>query len=174
MELYLQLGHGMQGLTQELIKGWGKGTAIISPVNMAQDKIVPFSKKIRTIGGDVLFDPQMFYPKEGHLKLQAYDYWPNEGCSITSANIHADINRELLRINNDIGTSQIILPGIEMKEDTFEYNLEWVSSSAQYFAQKTDKQLLATLCLYPETIRNSASIDVQVPVRYPHQYNRCL
>lgn len=160
MELYLQLGHGMQGLTQELIKGWGKGTAIISPVNMAQDKIVPFSKKIRTIGGDVLFDPQMFYPKEGHLKLQAYDYWPNEGCSITSANIHADINRELLRINNDIGTSQIILPGIEMKEDTFEYNLEWVSSSAQYFAQKTDKQLLATLCLYPETIRNSASIEV--------------
>lgn len=160
MELYLQLGHGMQGLTQELIKGWGKGTAIISPVNMAQDKIVPFSKKIHTIGGDVLFDPQMFYPKEGHLKLQAYDYWPNEGCSITSANIHADINRELLRINNDIGTSQIILPGIEMKEDTFEYNLEWVSSSAQYFAQKTDKQLLATLCLYPETIRNSASIEV--------------
>lgn len=46
-----------------------------------------------------------------------------------------------------------------MKEDTFEYNLEWVNSSAKYFNQKTDKELLATLCLYPETIRNSASIE---------------
>ena len=159
MELYLQLGHGMQGLSQELIKCWGKGTAIISPVNMPQAKLAPYAKKIHSIGGEVLFDPQMFYPKEGHLKLQAYDYWPGEGCSITSNHTPADINRELLRINNDIGTSQIILPGIEMKEDTFEYNLEWVNSSAKYFNQKTDKELLATLCLYPETIRNSASIE---------------
>ena len=98
---------------------------------MPQAKLAPYAKKIHSIGGEVLFDPQMFYPKEGHLKLQAYDYWPGEGCSITSNHTHADINRELLRINNDIGTSQIILPGIEMKEDTFEYNLEWVNSSSK-------------------------------------------
>ena len=114
------------------------------------------------IGGNVLFDPQMFYPKEGHIKLQAYDYWPNEGCSITSDDIHRNINRELLKINNEIETEEIILPGIEMKEDTFEYNLKWISSSAKYFNQKTGKKLLATLCLYPETIRNSASIEILV------------
>lgn len=73
----MQLGHGMQGLSQELIKCWGKGTAIISPVNMPQAKLAPYAKKIHSIGGEVLFDPQMFYPKEGHLKLQAYDYWPS-------------------------------------------------------------------------------------------------
>lgn len=159
MELYLQLGHGMKGLAQELIKCWGHGTAIISPVNMPQDKIVPFSKKIHAIGGEVLFDPQMFYPKEGHLKLQVYDYWPREGCSITSENIHTEINRELLRMNNIIGASRIILPGIEMKEDNFQYNLDWVRNSVQYFEQKTDKELIATLCLYPETIRNTAFIE---------------
>ena len=38
MELYLQLGHGMQALSQELIKNWGEGTVIISPVNMPQVK----------------------------------------------------------------------------------------------------------------------------------------
>ena len=159
MELYLQLGHGMQSLSQELIKKWGNGTAIISPVNMPQAKIAPFAKKIQAAGGQVLFDPQMFYPKEGHLKLQAYDSWPSEGCSISTIGIHENINRELLRINNDIGTSQIILPGIEMKEDKFEYSLGWMSNSANYFNKKTDKELLATLCLYPETIRNSASIE---------------
>lgn len=45
MELYLQLGHGMQALAQELIKSWGKGNVIISPVNLQQDKLVVFSKK---------------------------------------------------------------------------------------------------------------------------------
>lgn len=159
MELYLQLGHGMQALSEELIKSWGNGTAIISPVNMPQDKIASFAKKIHAIGGDVLFDPQMFYPKEGHIKLQAYSYWPNEGRSITSTDTHASINREILRINNCIEASQIILPGIEMKEDSFESNLEWLGSSIAYFSKKTDKELLATVCLYPETIRNSSAIE---------------
>ena len=162
MELYLQLGHGMQKLSQELVKCWGEGTVIISPVNMSQDKLASYAKKIHMIGGNVLFDPQMFYPKEGHIKLKAYDYWPNEGGSITSVDIHRNINRELLRINNEIETEEVILPGIEMKEDTFNYNLKWINSSAEYFNQKTGKKLLATLCLYPETIRNSASIEILV------------
>lgn len=159
MKLYLQLGHGMQALSQDLIKSWGAGTAIISPVNMSQNKIASYAKKIRDIGGEVLFDPQMFYPKEGHVKLQAYDYWPSDGCSVTSEDVHANINRELLRINKDIDTSQIILPGIEMREDSFGYNLEWIKKSTAYFESKTNKGLLATLCLYPETIRNSAAIE---------------
>ena len=162
MELYLQLGHGMQALAQELIKSWGNGTVSISPVNLQQEKLVAFSKKIHAAGGQVLFDPQMFYPKEGHLKLQAYDYWPAQGVSITSGDGHAAINRELLRINNLINSTDIILPGIEMAEEQFAYCLNWMNSSASYFAQKTDKPLLATLCLYPETIRNAAAIEALV------------
>lgn len=162
MELYLQLGHGMQALAQELVKSWGTGNVIISPVNLQQDKLVAFSKKIQAVGGQVLFDPQMFYPKEGHLKLQAYDYWPTQGVSITSGDGHAAINRELLRINNLINTTDIILPGIEMAEAQFVYGLNWMNSSAIYFAQKTDKPLLATLCLYPETIRNASAIETLV------------
>ena len=76
MELYLQLGHGMQAMAQELIKLWGKGSVIISPVNLQQNKLSTFARKIQSAGGEVLFDPQLFYPKEGHTKLQAYDYWP--------------------------------------------------------------------------------------------------
>ena len=159
MELYLQLGHGMQALAQELIKIWGSGKVIISPVNLRQDKLVPFAKKIKSCGGEVLFDPQMFYPKEGHIKLQAYDYWLPDGASITSESVYSTVNRELLRVNNEINSAYIILPGIEMKENQFEYGLNWMVNSAAYFSQKTDKPLLATLCLYPETIRNPIAIE---------------
>ena len=159
MELYLQLGHGMQALSQELIKSWGKGSVIISPVNLQQDKLVSFANKIHACGGRVLFDPQMFYPKEGHIKLQAYDYWPSSGVSITSQNGYETINRELLRINNEINSSHIILPGIEMQENQFNYGLNCMNQSAAYLSQKTDKPLLATLCLYPETIRNPIAIE---------------
>ncbi|WP_303836514.1 hypothetical protein [Ruminococcus flavefaciens] len=159
MELYLQLGHGMQNLAQELLGIWGKGNVIISPVNIQRDKLKRFAKKIRSCGGQVLFDPQMFYPKEGHEKLQAYDYWLPEGVSITSEDGYKTIDQELYRINQEIESSCIILPGIEMNEQLFTYGIKWMKESASYFLNKTEKPLLATLCLYPETIRNNEAIE---------------
>lgn len=156
------MGHGMQAMALELVRVWGKGNIIISPVNIQQSKVEDFAKKINSFGGNVLFDPQMFYPKEGHIKLQAYDYWLQEGVSITSEEGNKTINRELLRINKQIGSSQIILPGIEMSEEQLNYGLQWMTESAIYFSNKTDTPLLATLCLYPETIRNSSIIEVLV------------
>jgi len=162
MELYLQMGHGMQSMAQELIKKWEHGHVIISPVNIQQDKVSIFAQKVISSGGNVLFDPQMFYPKEGHTKLQAYDYWPQKDVSIASVEVNKLINRELLRINKQINSSQIILPGIEMKEDKLQYGLKWMTESVEYFSEKTDKPLLATLCLYPETIRNTSVIETLV------------
>lgn len=162
MELYLQMGHGMQGMAQELIKTWGNGKVIISPVNFknpGNESVEVLSKKIKLVGGQVLFDPQMFYPKEGHTKLQKYDYWPAEGVSIASEGGYQPINRELFRINNQIGSAEIILPGLEMNENDLGYGLDWMSKSAEYFLSKTDKPLLATLCLYPETIRNPVAME---------------
>lgn len=159
MELLLQMGHGMKGLAEELIKSWGCGTAIISPVNMEQSKIAAFAKKINASGGEVLFDPQMFYPKEGHDKLRKYDYWPQEGVSVSTDTGYLTINQGLLRINNEINSSAIILPGKEMKEDGFAYGIAWICNSAAYFRKKTSKPLLATVCLYPETIRNPEAIE---------------
>ena len=159
MELYLQLGHGMQAMAQELIKHWGKGTVIISPVNLQQDKLPTFARKIQSAGGEVLFDPQLFYPKEGHTKLQAYDYWPESGSSISGDSGNTMVNRELLKINLQINSSKIILPGVEMREDQFSYGLSLMKDAAKYFSQKTDKPLLGTLCLYPETIRNFNAME---------------
>ncbi len=162
MKLYLQMGHGMQALAQELVKLWGTGDVIISPVNFIRpsiEKVFELSKKIKSVGGNVLFDPQMFYPKEGHAKLKTYDYWPQEDVSITSEKGLESTNRELLRINNQINSSHIIMPGIEMKDNQLSYGLQWMSDSIKYFSDKTEKPLLATICLYPETIRNIDLIE---------------
>ena len=40
MELYLQMGHGMQSMAEELIGLWGGGNVIISPVNITQDRVL--------------------------------------------------------------------------------------------------------------------------------------
>lgn len=162
MDLYLQMGYGMQSLAEETIGSWKRGTIILSPVNIDSGKIDLFAKKIKNLGGSVLFDPQMFYPKEGHFRLKKYDYWPMDGVSISSENSSSTICKELLRINNSIDSSAIILPSIEMNEDKFDYSLKHMEKYSNFFASRTKKPILATLCLYSETIRNAQAIEFLV------------
>ena len=85
MELLLQMGHGMQKFSKELIKSWGGGKVIISPSNFLHpglDSVKKYADSIKKIGGEVLFDPQMFYPKNGHEKLKEYDYWIDDNLSL--------------------------------------------------------------------------------------------
>lgn len=159
MELFFQMGHGMQGMLLELVKAWGEGHVILSPVNIAQDKIANYSGKIQALGGQVTFDPQIFYPKDGHAKLQAYDYWPSEETSITSEKVRNSINEDLLRINNEVSSSSIILSGREITEENVLEEIKWMEESAGFFSAKTNKPLLATLHLYPETIRNRVFVE---------------
>ncbi len=159
MELYLQMGHGMQSLAKEMLQLWKKGTIILSPVNMKQERIVSFAKEIKDINGRVLFDPQLFYPKNGHGKLRAYDYWPNEYSTISDNGTIENINREILKINYEINSSDIILPCKEIKEDTLIDNLNWLDKSVEYFRKKTDKTLFATLCVSADVLRNNEFIE---------------
>ena len=159
MELYLQMGHGMKELSRKMILDWGKGNVILSPVNMKQDKLVVFSKAIQSVGGDVLFDPQMFFPKEGNEKLKEYDYWPKAGVTLPSDMDMSIINRELLRINILIGSKAIITPSVETEETKLNRTICIMNDSVNYFHSKTDKEVYATLCLCSETIRNSQTIE---------------
>lgn len=162
MDLYLQMGYGMQSMAEEIISKWKHGTIILSPVNISTEKIYSFTKKIQKLGGTILFDPQMFYPREGHFRLKQYDYWPLEGVSISDTNSSDVICKELLRLNNGLNSSAVILPSIEMNEEKFEYSLAHMDKYANFFAKKSNKPIYATLCLYSETIRNSQAIEFLV------------
>lgn len=78
MELYLQLGHGMMKISEELIWRWGKGTAIISPRDLDHGQILEFSKRISHLGGKTLIDPQFYEPHANWPRLQGHPYWLND------------------------------------------------------------------------------------------------
>lgn len=159
MDLYLQMGHGMQSITKEMIKFWKKGTVILSPVNMKPERIISFSNEIKKLNGNVLFDPQLFYPKDGHKKLRAYAYWPDDFSTFSDINVYENINREVLKINLEINSSAIIMPSKEIEEKKLKHDIEWIDKVTQYFRKKTDKTLLATLFLSAELLRNNNVIE---------------
>lgn len=159
MKLYLQMGHGMQQMCVSLIQHWGEGTVIFSPVNIGATKLKNLAKQYRKSGGQVLFDPQLYYPHDGADKLKQYDYWPDANTTITETITHQRICRDILAINTEMETESIILPGVEMDIDSFEYGITWLTDSAHYFRDHTNKPLLATVCLYTEVLRSSHAIE---------------
>ena len=117
MELYLQMGHGMQKMSKELLTQWGTGHIIISPVNIKQQSLEKYSKEIHALNGKIYFDPQLFYPHDANTKLKEYNYWPQGSLSDTST--LTSIHHDLLELNNKIGTEAIILPSTKMDEMSF-------------------------------------------------------
>lgn len=53
----------------------------------------------------------------------------------------------------------IIIPGVEMDIDAFDYGITWLSDSAHYFRDHTSNALLATVCLYTEVLRSNQAIE---------------
>lgn len=159
MKLYLQMGHGMQQMCALLIRHWGEGTVIFSPVNTPRTKLKNLAAQYRTSGGQVLFDPQLYYPHDGADKLKLYDYWPDSNTTITDTATHQRICRDILAINEEMVTESVILPGVEMDIDAFDYGITWLTDSAHYFREHTDKPLLATVCLYTEVLRSGLAVE---------------
>ncbi len=159
MKLLLQMGHGMQQVCTDLLRYWGEGTVIFSPVNTAHNKLPGLAKTYRSCGGEVVFDPQLYYPKDGADKLLQYDYWPETGMSITDSPTHQAICRDVLAINEEIESGTIIVPGVEMDVDAFDYGLTWMRDSSFYFRDHSNKKLWGTLCLYTEVLRSQQTIE---------------
>ena len=157
MELYLQMGHGMQKMSKELLTQWGTGHIIISPVNIKQQSLEKYSKEIHALNGKIYFDPQLFYPHDANTKLKEYNYWPQGSLSDTST--LTSIHHDLLELNNKIGTEAIILPSTKMDEMSFYKVLKQLTDGASFFRKKTTKKLFATLCIASETIRNHEFIE---------------
>lgn len=112
MELFLQMGHGMQSVSQELIKEEGSGTVVISPMNIKPTSLNKFSKEIQKIGGEVLFDPQLYYPRKFQKNLSLYEYWPQGDFTALEGGDFDQVIAGIVDINCSIGTKSMILPAI--------------------------------------------------------------
>lgn len=159
MELYFQMGHGMISMCKDLISDWGGGTIILSPVNIKQEKLVMHSTNFVRKNAKVLFDPQLFFTRGANSNLKEYTYWPSESTTLTNTSTMLQICKEILKINKDIGSEEIILPSKQLNEDDFHNIYNQSVESVQFFRSKTKKPIFATLALNSDVIRNPDLIE---------------
>jgi hypothetical protein len=112
MELYIQMGHGMQSLCKDLTEYWKKSTVILSPRNISPDKLKFFSRSLKKVGGQVLFDPQMYSHFKYCKNLQKYDYFPKTSFTSIEIDDWSTIISILNKINSDLDTQSFILPSL--------------------------------------------------------------
>ncbi|ARJ91958.1 hypothetical protein LRO45_000783 [Listeria monocytogenes] len=152
MDFYIQMGHGMQTMSVELIKNWGEGTVILSPVNIKPNRISAFSKQILLNGGQVLLDPQMYYPEKYHKNLKEYNYWLLKDSS-------ERLIEEICLLNIELETSKIILPSYTINE----FSEDWVQFQKNNvkYAKKSGvkKPLYLTVALGKELMKDTLDLE---------------
>lgn len=163
MEFYLQMGHGMQSLSEELIESWGTGTIIASPVNITQKSLVAFSKKIIAKGGEILFDPQMFFPRNAHKKLETYSYWPEDSITYLEENQRYDsVLEPLVSLNNALNSKYIILPSSNIDKVSLKWDATQkaiIKSSERYNDGANKKQVYHTVSLSSDLMLEETNIE---------------
>ena len=135
MDLYIQMGYGMQKICMELSEYWNGATVILSPLNISPDKIAPFSKSFIKANGKVLLDPQMYSPSKYHKNLQKYDYFPKTGIVDMKPGDYCNALSALARINDEIGSEAFILPS----QTILNYDEHWHKN--QYMIAKQGREL---------------------------------
>ncbi len=77
MSVYHQMGHDSWNLLQEQGLSLYKG-AILSPVNDAEEKMAERLGQYRTSNAEVIFDPQLYYPRTERGVLSGWRYFPKD------------------------------------------------------------------------------------------------
>lgn len=115
MELYLQFGYGMMDHCRVLLRGWGGGTAILSPRDLTDDQLRRLGRDIAGIpSAKSLLDPQFYLPHADHKKLRQHEYWPTEyeTTGFWQGPPLSGLIRDLCKLNRAIGCERMILPGL--------------------------------------------------------------
>ena len=119
MNLYIQMGHGMQKMCTDLCKAWNGATVILSPKHICPtEKLISFASSFRKLNGKVLFDSQLYSPRKHHDKLKQHVYWPKSGITSLEMGDWQDLLATLANINAEIKSEYFILPSnIAIKAD---------------------------------------------------------
>ena len=164
MELYLQFGHGMMSMSEELIRDWNGGLVILSPRDLELNQMTSFSTKISSINGKIVIDPQFYLPKSDHSRLVSHSFWPSN--YQTALFNKVDINRMLKTLkdqyNDPLNSEFFILPGLMtsiVNEDWYNYNSIVIEESKNLIS---DKDLYLTLCFSKEVMISEENIHLAI------------
>lgn len=112
MEMMLQFGYGMMGLSQRLIEEWGGGSVILSPRDLSLEQMLNYRDNLTGLNSNLFFDPQFFVPRTDQQNLNGHTYWPEDYNTIQFG--RDSIRRLIGRLNNDynlpLNTAAFILP----------------------------------------------------------------
>lgn len=166
MKLYLQIGHGMQEHTRELLTRWGGGGAILSPRDLTETQLCKLAGDIVKRGGEPLIDPQCYVRDADHEKLVAHEYWKSIRTHATGAFTGGPGTDSLLADLAALAKSASIHTHILPAPLAAPVDDVWLDAQAALIAAarkhyKGD-QLLATIAISSDALRNDDQMEAVV------------
>lgn len=165
MDFRLQFGYGMMEHCRALLSAWGGGHAILSPRDLTRDQMLRLSKNLHKIPGATMsLDPQFYLPHSDHYRLCTHDFWPktyNSSIFWQGPEL-SELLRKLVQLNNELATSEIILPGLLAQAPDDDWIAAQQSIVDEAGQQLPERQLLATVALGADALRSSDNVGTLV------------
>jgi hypothetical protein len=161
MDLFLQFGYGMMGITRELLSLWGGGTVVLSPRDLTPRQLLSFSDSLHKISNTkILLDPQFYLPHSNHKTLISHSYWPKGYSTGTfwSGNDLIKLLSEIININEQIGADEVILPGLYAEKVTDEWLEQEKSTLDEFNKLQPAKNSIVTIALGPDAVKSDEQI----------------
>lgn len=159
MELFLQMGHNMQKLALEHLEDFGGGTLIISPMNILPKSLGKFCDNVHKRKGNILIDPQLYYPRKFQKNLALYDYWPQEEFTALEEGQFDQVVESLAELNREMSAEMFLLPSLTAKsiDDLWDKTQRLAIESAKKYV--LNLELVHTIALNSEVINDELQIE---------------
>lgn len=166
MELFLQIGAGMQGHAKTLIGRWNGGGAVLSPRDLEHEQIIKLAGEITAAGGEPMLDPQCYVKTADHERLVGHPYWDAIAKHATGAFTGGPGTDALLAalagLAQSAGITTHIVPAClaDPVDDIYLGSQTSVLSIAR--KHYTTGAVLATIALSSDALRNEDQIEAVV------------
>jgi hypothetical protein len=166
MELYLQFGWGMMGLTKELLSNWSGGRVILSPRDLEPQQISRFSREVSSLRGEVLIDPQCYARGADHHRLLRHEYFQiftsTSSSSLLTGAGAAQLLSALARLVAPLGIRRHILPGLlttSVDDLWFALQERIIGEAPNHLGNSF---LLATIALSSDSMLDEAQVEAVI------------
>ena len=162
MDFYIQMGHGMQSMSKELLALWGGGTVILSPRDIQVERLSKFSLEVAKLNGSVVFDPQLYFPEKEHRKLIQYDYWKTSVDEDVLRGRCEETIEKLALMNEGINAEAFILPSASARKITTGWNEAQLRIIECGYRHSPETRIWQTVTLSPDVIADEEQVETIV------------
>ncbi len=165
MDFRLQFGYGMMEHCRSLLKQWAGGHVILSPRDLTDQQMRRLSKELSKLPNVSLsVDPQFYLPHADHFRLSAHSFWPAAFDSdiFWTGPALTELIRRILQLNKDLGSSEILLPGILASSVDDDWLVSQQAIVDEASAICTPDVLVTTVALSSDVLRDAQNVGMIV------------